>query len=40
MQFVEKVDRDGMIAFVHADPNYRVRIPTEDLMGVVAKLAE
>jgi len=34
------IDRDGMIAFVHADPNYRVRIPTEDLMEVVADLAK
>ncbi len=36
---VYAIGTDGMIAFVHADPNYKIRIPTEELMEVVATLA-
>ncbi len=36
---VYAIGTDGMIAFVHAEPNYRVRIPTEQLMQVTKELA-
>ena len=33
------VGRDGMIAFSYANPDYKVRIPTAELMQVVTGLA-
>jgi len=33
------IDREGMIAFAHSDPNFKVRLPADELLRVVSELA-
>ena len=33
------IGQDGVIAFVHSDPNYRVRLPADELLQVTRDLA-
>ncbi len=32
------VDADGMIAFAYANPNYKIRVPADDLLEVAKAL--
>ncbi len=34
------IDRDGMIVFVHADPNFRVRLPAAELLTVAREIVQ
>lgn len=33
------IDRDGIIAFAHSNPNYKVRLPADELLRVATELA-
>ena len=34
------VRRDGEIAFVHANPNYRVRLESDELLAVAQEIVQ